>query len=158
VRYYDIPGNWRRIREHIKNPVVQKVLIRDFSKYVFGRWQKPFTSGMLPAAFDHCDWRCDHPGRRPPYWQYAVSGACHWLVNFEMEVAKRVAPKQQWGIITSSRHSLVWDGDEMIFAFGFLAFGTPADKCFALAADEPDSRVLPVGIRRPVRSRVYMPA
>ena len=39
--------------------------------------------------------------------------ACHWLVNFALELAQLVEPDRKWRIITSDKHSTVWDGGDM---------------------------------------------
>ena len=45
-----------------------------------------------------------------------------------------VMPDRQWRIITSQKHSTVWDGEDTIFDFNFQAFGIDANECFELAA------------------------
>src|SRR5215831_19037268 len=39
-------------------------------------------------------------------------------------------PKKPWRIITSVKHSTVWDGDDTLFDFNFQAMGIPPDECF----------------------------
>ncbi len=56
------------------------------------------------------------------------------LVRYNLKLAKLVAPKRNWGILTSDLHSTVWDGECTIFEFNFYAFGIPADKAFERAA------------------------
>ncbi|MBP3954936.1 hypothetical protein J8F10_06530 [Gemmata sp. G18] len=109
------------------------VLIRDFNKFTFGRWRKPFTLGQFPRHFESCGWSDDHVGREPRYWRYVKHSACHWLVNFNLRLAQIIAPDRPWRIVTSDSHSTVWDGKETMFEFNFLALGITADDCFALA-------------------------
>jgi hypothetical protein len=52
------------------------------------------------------------------------------LVNFSLELAQLVLPKKPWRIITSAKHSTVWDGDDTLFDFNFQAMGIPPDECF----------------------------
>jgi hypothetical protein len=46
-----------------------------------------------------------------------------------------VMPERPWRIITSEKHSTVWDGGDLIFDFNFQAFGIDPNECFADAAD-----------------------
>src|SRR6185437_980291 len=69
----------------------------------------------------------------PDYWQCVCYSACHWLVNFNLRLAQLVDPARPWRILTSRRHSTVWDGDKLLFEFNFQAFGIPPAECFELA-------------------------
>ena len=64
-------------------------------------------------------------------------------MNFNLKLATLVEPQQRWRIVTSAKHSTVWDGAEMLFEFNFLAFGVPADECFKRAFE--GGTVLPPG-------------
>src|SRR6266853_144775 len=108
VQYYDLKKNWPKVRKHLKNRKVVETLVRDFNKYTYGRWKHEFKEGMVPFEFESCDWWVEYKGRRPAFWQYVKHAACHWLVNFNLELAKLVMPKEQWRIITSNKHSTVW--------------------------------------------------
>ena len=44
------------------------------------------------------------------FWKYCKHAACHWLVNFTLELAQVVKPKHIWRIITLDEHSTVWGG------------------------------------------------
>ena len=44
-----------------------------------------------------------------------------------------VEQNKQWRILQSNQHSTVWDGEEMLFDFNFLAFGVDPQRCFDLA-------------------------
>ena len=144
MRYYDVKRNWRKVEPHLDAVAVQRVLVRDFNKLTYGTWRKPFTHGRKPFEFENCDWHALHRGRRPAYWAYVKHGACHWLCNFWLVTAEHVLPDRPWRIITSEKHSTVWDGDETLFDFNFQAFGIDPDECFATAYDEE----LPVGKHR----------
>jgi len=132
MRYYDLSKNWRKVRPHLNNPKVVETLHRDFNRYTYVRWRQKFPSdcGQHPFDFESCGWWCEHRGRRPQYWQYCKHAACHWLVNFNLELAQLVLPKKPWRIITSVKHSTVWDGDDTLFDFSFQAMGIPPDECF----------------------------
>ena len=53
VKYYPIARNWsRKIKPHLADPAVQKVLVRDFNRFTFGRWGREFKQGMTPHEFE----------------------------------------------------------------------------------------------------------
>lgn len=133
MQYYDVQRHWRRIRAHLVNPVVADTLVRDFNKFTFGRWGHEFLPGMVPHEFESCDWWVDHRGRKPAYWQYVKHAACHWLVNFNLELAQASLPDRVWRIISSSDHSTVWDGDVTLFDPNFLALGVSPAECYRKA-------------------------
>ena len=141
MKYYSPVKSWQTIKRHLGNEEVNRVLCEDFNKYTFGRWNQKFSRGQVPREFETCDWDVDYEGRHPGYWAYVKHAACHWLVNFNLALAKLVDPERPWRIITSVKHSSVWDGDKMLFDFNFLALGVPADEAFEMAY----KRVLPVG-------------
>ena len=144
MRYYDLKKNWtRKIVPHLSDPEVIKVLVADMDKFTFGRWGSHFTVDMLPAQVDSCDWRCDRRGRMPRFWDYASHSKCHWLVNFNLELAKRAVPRRPWRIRTSQKHSTVWDGEELLFDINFSALDVPPDECFTMSK----GRILKIGKR-----------
>jgi hypothetical protein len=112
---------------------LNEILVRDFNKYTLGRWGECFTPGQFPRDFESCDWDYDHRGPEPRFWRYVKHGACHWLVNFNLRLAQLVEPERAWRILTSDRHSTVWDGDQTLFEFNYLAWGTAPDECFERA-------------------------
>ena len=133
VAYYDLKRNWRKVKRHINHPEVQALLVCDFNKFTYGRWGKKFKPGMVPHQFESCDWWCDHRGPLPAFWSYTKHSACHWLSNFTLRLAQLVEPKRQWRIITSSKHSTVWDGERLLFDFNFQAMQISPEECFKLA-------------------------
>jgi hypothetical protein len=139
MQYYDLQKNWRKVKRAIdRNPYIENILVRDFTKFTFGRWKKPFKSGQYPTEFESCDWQYNlfRRGRRPSFWKYTKHAACHWIVNFALELAQVVEPKRVWRIISSDGHSTVWDGSTTLFDFNFQAMGIDADKCFQLACEK----------------------
>jgi hypothetical protein len=132
-RYYDLKRNWRKVEPHLSNAHLNDVLVTEFNKYTFGRWGETFKHGEYPRDYESCDWWIEHKGAKPRFWRYVKHGACHWLVNFALVLAQLVEPKRQWRIITSDRHSTVWDGKHTLFEFNFQALGIPANECFELA-------------------------
>lgn len=141
IRYYDLARHWtRRIMPHLGDKELNAILVRDFNRFTFGRWNKPFLPGMLPEQFESCDWRCDHRGPCPRYWAYAKHAACHWIVNFSLRLAMLSEPRRSWRIITSQDHSTVWDGERTLFDINFQAMKIPAEECFE-AANERELKV-----------------
>ena len=74
-----------------------------------------------------------------------VMGACHWIVNTLLYTANIAFPKEQWQIITSDRHSTVWDGKQTFFDMNFMALKVPAQYCAEVTLLAPDSEVLSIG-------------
>ena len=136
MEYYDIKTNWKRkIKPHLTNKVLNRILVRDFRQYMkLCNWNFEFKEGMFPFEFESCDWFADKRGRPPEYWKFVKAGACHFLVRFNLKLAKLVDPNRKWRILTSDLHSTVWDGENTIFEFNYYAFGIPADKAFEKAA------------------------
>lgn len=138
MEYYDIKKNWKkRIKPHLTNKHLNRILVKDFNNYARLRnWKSDFKEGMFPFQWESCDWWVSRRGRHPEYWKYVKHGACHYLVRFNYRLAKLVDPHRNWRIISSDLHSTVWDGENTIFEFNFYAFGIPADEAFRLATSE----------------------
>jgi len=134
MEYYDAKRYWQRIRPHLAAPKVADTLVEDFNKFTYGRWRKLFMPGMVPHEFESCDWWLDHRGRLPAYWQYVKHAACHWLVNFNLELAQASVPNRVWRIVSSEDHSTVWDGGGKLFDLNGLALGIKPDDCYAMAS------------------------
>jgi hypothetical protein len=156
MKYYDLKKNWRHVKRHLADKVLNDILVADFNKFTFGSWKQEFTSGQFPSDFETMDWYSEHRGRRSAFWKYTKAGACHWLVNFNLRLAMLVMPTRPWRIITSDKHSTVWDSDKTIFEFNFQAFGIDPAECFSLAFEVIGSPgeylavpfACPVGLRR----------
>jgi len=134
MKYYNLSRNWtRKIQPHLDNKQVKEVLVKDFNKFTYGRWNKRFTEGRFPFEFESCDWFIEHRGPWPRYWKYVKHAACHWLVNFALRLAMQAEPSRSWRIITSDKHSTVWDGKQTLFEFNFQAFGITPQECYDLA-------------------------
>jgi hypothetical protein len=133
MKYYPVTKKWRKIKPFIETKEVQDILVDNFNKFTSGIQGRPFKHGMIPADFEGCIWDCGKIGRRPEYWNYVKHAACHWLVNFNLKLAMLVEPKRQWRIVSSQKHSTVWDGEETLFDFNFLALGIDPDEAFKLA-------------------------
>ena len=102
---------------------------------------------LRPSRFDSCDWRFmrDRPGPAPAYWEFACHRACHWTANLSLFVAMKAEPKCQWRLVTSQKHTTVWDGKNTLWDTNFSALGVPPDEAWELAAHEPDSEHLAIG-------------
>lgn len=136
MRYYDLVKNWRKVKRYLNDKHLNAILVRDFNRFTYGAWGKKFQEGMYPINFgSFCEWRMRHKGRPPGFWRYVSHSACHWLVNFALKLAMLVEPDKQWRIITSNKHSTVWDGDRTLFEFNFQAFGIRPQECFESARD-----------------------
>jgi hypothetical protein len=149
MQYYPIQKNWgRRIKPHLVDPEFNRILVMDFNKFTYGRWREEFKPGMLPEQFESCDWRiCRDDGRRgpdPEYWRYVKHSACHWLVNPALRLAMLSVPNREWRIVTSQKHSTVWDGDRTLFDLQFSALGVKPDEAFESARNYR-GKVLPPG-------------
>lgn len=66
MRYYDAARHWtKRILPHLGDKELNRILVRDFNKFTYGRWGDPFTPGCLPHEFESCSWWVDHRGKKP---------------------------------------------------------------------------------------------
>ena len=139
-RYYDLKKNWRKVKRHLSDPVLNDILVEDFNKLTLGRWNEPFSEDQYPANFEDYEWwlnRFDDPKFKfCPYMRYVKHAASHWLVNFALRLAMLVEPNREWRIITSDHHNTVWDGHDTLFDFNWQAFGVPAEECFCSAHDQ----------------------
>lgn len=94
----------------------------------------------LPSDYDSCDWRYFQEGRRgrkPAYWDYVCYSACHWVCDLALYVASEHAPQFKWRIVTSQKHSTVWNGckkNPVLFDINFSALGVPPKDAWNLAS------------------------
>ncbi len=151
MQYFPIQKRWRRLRPIYEHDAVTATWYDDLCAYLCQKAEeygfKPsypkLTSELKPKDFDSVDWRSNRTkrGRRPAYWDYVVHSACHWVVSMHLHVAKIAYPKIPWRIVTSDKHSTVWDGDETLWDGNFMALGISADNAWELAAKQPDSEI-----------------
>jgi hypothetical protein len=74
MRYYDFKRHWTmKVEPHLGDPELNRVLVRDFNKFTYGRWRRRFGPGMYPDEFESCDWRWSHRSPQPRYWRYVVA-------------------------------------------------------------------------------------
>ena len=108
-----------------------------------------FEKGMFPSEFETCDWQFTEGkrGRKPAFWKYVKHSACHYLVNFNLKLAYLVEPQEKWRILTSDKHSTVWNGKNILFDFNFTALNVKPIETFNIAKQEelPVKTYIPVG-------------
>jgi hypothetical protein len=149
VRYYDVQGQWRKVRPHLTDAAIRETLRKDFGKFTVSRGGRFFEEGTVPAAYDSCDWRWDRRGRQPAFWNYVCHSACHWLVNLNLKLAQKAEPKREWRILTSDKHSTVFDGVDTLFDMNFSALGVKAEETYELVTKRKyGGRSLSVGGER----------
>jgi len=155
VNYYPIQKRWRKVGPIYRSEMAAAIWYPDMEAYGRQRasdygyeWRsKPYTPELFPEDWDSCDWRWSH-GRRgpqPAFWRWCTHGACHWLVGLSLFVAMRAEPDRPWRIVTSDKHSTVWDGDQTLWDGNFLALGVPVTDAWDLAGQQPESEQLPPG-------------
>lgn len=132
-RYVDPRRHWADLVLHVRDRETRRILAVDFNKFTMGRWDIPFLNFHVPADFEDVDRPRFLGARRHPYQDYVRTGACHWLVNFNLRLAMLAMPSGSWRIITSGNHSTVWDGCRTIFDLNYFALGLSAGECFRRA-------------------------
>lgn len=115
---FDFKKDWCLVRDGFTSDVYRRQVWKDLKDYAGMRgWKayahKQYRDFTLPSDFDSCDWRC--AVKELPFHRHVVHGACHWLVNANLMVAKMSFPERQWCIISSDSHSTVWDGERCLF-------------------------------------------
>jgi hypothetical protein len=136
MQYYDLQKHWtRHVEPYLADEDLTDILVNDMTLFTEWQWGCPFDEDDYPAMHANSDWQWPRKGRPPRYLRYVAMGCCHWLVNFNLTLAMKAHPSTDWRIITSNKHSTVWDGEDTLFEMNFLAFGVPAQECFDLAYD-----------------------
>jgi hypothetical protein len=141
IKYYKFPKNWGRIKKHLDDKELNYLLVEEFNKFTVGSQATEFNHGEFPASHETCMWEIYHIRKQAEYWKYVKHAACHWLVNFTLRLANLTCPRKQWRIISSQKHSTVWDGDNTLFDINFQAMEIEPNKCFKSAY----KKELPVG-------------
>ncbi len=150
--YVDIKRHWRRLRPVFasdKARAIWEPCMMEFAQWRAeerGYTYKPYDDGSKPERYDSCDWRWsgERRGRMPAYWDYACYSACHWVVDLGLFVAQSYAKSEEWRIITSQKHSTVWNGDcqkPLLFDINFSALGVSAQDALTLAAKGRELKV-----------------
>lgn len=140
--YFPIQQRWRKLKPIFESSAhIWRPNMDDF------RRQRAETNGfkytpnpardVLPSWHDHCDWRCDRRGKHPAFWDYVCHSACHWVADMCLYVAQTAYPKVPWRVVSSQKHSTVWNGDmehPVLFDTNFLALGVSAPDALRLAS------------------------
>ena len=112
------------------------------SKIPWGTW----GNITYPGDFDSCDWRLNyhecHRGPCPRFFEYVCYSACHYLVDLNLYVISTAYPELPWQIVTSDKHSTVWDGEELLMDANFLALEVDPDEAFEMARSGTDAEIL----------------
>lgn len=150
--YVPIQKHWRRLRPIFQSPeaaaiwkpclveYAQQCAIDNGHTYEVKAWH---TS---PSGYDGCDWRFGQTrrGPDPAYWEYVCMRACHWIVDLSLFVARCGFASEDWRIVSSQKHSTVWNGNydvPLLFDLNFLAIGTTASDALKLASTGRELKV-----------------
>lgn len=144
VRYVNIQGNWRKFGPLFKSKDAKSIWVPNMIEYGHVRASEhkyKFTydpeKHQLPSSYDSCDWRWHDqpPGPHPQFWDYVCHSACHWLVDLCLYVAMSSDSIIPWQIITSEKHSSVWNGSTefpMLFDANFLALKVAPEEAWEI--------------------------
>ena len=139
MQYVDIKKHWNAIEAlMVPGSPINQLMRDDFSKYVDGRWggNVSFDDYEFPNDLETADWQCGRVGRKPRYWRLVKHGACHWLVNYQLMLARAIMPQFDWRILTSDNHSTVWNQKSLLWDANFMALDIAPQKAFELANNE----------------------
>lgn len=154
ARYVDIKKHWRKLAPLYKSSEAARIWRPCMEENI--QWKaedhgfdyRPQPDARAPKDYECCDWRCDHRGKRPAFWDYVCHAACHWLVDLNLYVAFHAYPSTPWRILTAStkrdNHSTVWNGDlaqPLLFDANFLALGVAAHEALRIAWNGRELRV-----------------
>jgi hypothetical protein len=152
IRFYDIQANWRRLRDlfyskyNLYDLYIRMESFEKLRKEEYGYEYKPreFTLDLRPVFYDYYSWRSrrNKRGRMPAFWDFACQSACHWVNAWAMEcICSEMYTEFRWRLVTSDKHTTIWDGDKTLFDINFLALGISPEEAWELAACQPDSEV-----------------
>lgn len=143
--YFPIQARWGKLGPIFKSEESTRLWranLREYSEQRYADYKLSYKYDpkrySLPKHHDHCDWRFDRrrPGPMPAFWDFACHSACHWVVDMALYVARSAYGKVPWRVVSSQKHSTVWDGDEahpVLFDINFLALGISAPEALKLA-------------------------
>lgn len=142
ARYVDIQKHWRRLGPIYQSEDASLFWKPHMREYLecraeqYGFKPRHRREDQLPHDYDSCDWRCDRRGPHPAFWKFVCHSACHWLVDLGMFVSATAWPNVEWRIISSKKHSTVWNGDRhnpLLFDANFLALDVTPEEALRLA-------------------------
>lgn len=141
ARYVDIQKHWRKLKPfYYSNAAFQiwKPCMLEFVETKAGEHNGKYQHEeqerhKFPEGYECCDWRYYPPrrGRQPAFWKFVCHSACHWLADLNLFVAMSAWPEQPWRIITHSKHTTVWNGNQktpLVYDANWSAFDSTADK------------------------------
>ena len=154
LEYVDLKKHWNKIEALLApgSPINDRMR-HDFSLYVEGRWGEhgiSFDDYEWPNDLESFSWQGSTVGRPPRFWKLVKHGACHWLVNYQLMLARAIMPKHDWRILTSDDHSTVWNMKGLLWDANFLALKKTPQEAFDLANYEvmQAGEMLPLGLAK----------
>lgn len=145
TKYLDVQKHWRKLGPIFHCPRAACIWLPCMIEYWQVRahdnhykYNPPRIEPYCPSVFDSCDWRFNRskPGRAPEFWDFVCHGACHWIVDLDLFVAINAYPSVPWQILSSNRHSTVWNGDyhnPVLFDINYLALEVAPAEALRLA-------------------------
>ena len=141
LSYFPIQKHWRKLGPIFTSKEAESIWRPNMVEYLQQRaannkFKYVARKVASPSEYDSCDWRCDHRGRMPAYWDFVCHSACHWVVDTCLYVAMTAYPHIPWRIISSHKHSTVWNGDTkkpILFDANFLALKVPVIDAWNLS-------------------------
>jgi len=159
VKYFPIQQYWRSLKPIFESEAATGIWVMNMADFEEQRSVERGYKNMFPknrcrlilnspSEYDSCDWRFNRGkrGRAPAYFNYACHSACHWVADLALFVASKHSPHIQWRIITSQKHSTVWNGCKtrpVLFDINFSAIGISPSEAWILATK--DGEVLEPG-------------
>ena len=146
LSFFPIQKHWRRLGPLFKSKESKSIWLPNMLEYhrnrahEFGfKYIRKKDMEGSPACWDSCDWRFnrEHPGPSPGFWEFACHSACHWVADMCLYVASNAYPNTPWRIVTSDKHSTVWNGcpkTPVLFDVNFLAIGVKPKEAWELAS------------------------
>lgn len=155
IDFYPVQKRWRKVGAIYRSDQARAIWHPELEAFAYSRAEEdgyaykptPWREGLTPSHWDSTDWRwCrGRRGPQPAFWDYVVHAGCHWSCSLNLWVAMRAEPNRPWRIVTSSKHSVVWDGAETLWDLQYQALGVSATDAWDAALGQPDTQELPVG-------------
>lgn len=142
TKYFPLGRHWQRLGRIFRSEQAEAIWRPCMEDYSFQRAQangydhKSIRHQEYPCGYESCDWRWDYKWH-PKFWKYACHSACHWVCDLALYAAKTEYPETPWRILSSQKHSTVWNGsteDPVLFDINFLAMGVPPEQAIKLAS------------------------
>jgi len=137
MKYYSAQKHWRKLKPIFELDEIHAIMQLQMKRYqkikeaAFGRpWNN--RSRLLPKDYDCSDWRCNHRGRRPAYWDWICYEACHWMAPVYLLVIRRALPGWSWSMLSGPSHTTIFCGD-YIFDPQYEALGLTANTALKQA-------------------------